>query len=93
MISRRILSAALLIFPILVWSGAPLLHLVLEHEHEDGDHRFCSLFHDLSQIPDLAIHEVAPEFVLLTRIDPSTPSLDGSVSFRRLSIRAPPISA
>lgn len=87
------LRALILLGPLLIWIGAPLVHLVHEHGEEDGDHHFCTLFHDLShQLQDEAPTS-GPSYTLLeAMIEESilTPKDDFSCS---PSIRAPPAPA
>lgn len=91
--SPRRLPAVLLFLSLIVWSGAPLLHLVLEHGHGDGDHRFCSLFQHLSQQPASAAASPAPDYRPLGRADGNPVERPALATAAATAIRAPPISA
>lgn len=63
----------------LFWIGAPLIHLLHEHgEHDEdeGDHRFCSLFHNLSQqtaveAPEPVLVAGSFERIALSKVEPA----------------------
>ncbi len=92
--SHPMLKAALILLPLIIWVGAPPLHLAHEHDHEvDGDHRFCTLFHDLSQAPTEYAPKLGPGYVLLERILPALEIKGGEAIACALFIRGPPDSA
>lgn len=92
------MTAIMLLF-VLLWIGAPLIHLHHEHcehgEHDEDerDHRFCTLFHNLSQqtaveVPELILSTGELERIVLSTVERSREYTEDS-----RHIRGPPNSA